>query len=165
MKNKLSIITISAILLSLLAVIFMRSESELEKNLKLLKDGNTKPLTGFALGDKFDSELAYETDEYFSGGQISKLKSGKYIDTYLIFDEAKQLKALGAETTGNFLGIALGETTFQNVKDILGSPDVYEEKSDMYDLPFALYNFEKNTLYMHMDNEDRVWQILYKTKE
>ena len=138
-------------------------ESELEKNLKLLKAGDTKPLVGFAIGDPIDYGLVDETDEYYGGGKIHKLKADEYKDIFLFFGAypEKEFTGLGAEMTGNFFGLILGETNLQEVTDILGQPDVYEEESDMWNMPLAIYYFDKNTLFLNTDSEYKINRITY----
>lgn len=141
------------------------TEPELEKNLYLLKAGELKPLVGFSIGDTIDYGLVDTTDDYFNGGRISKLKTGEYSNVFLFFNEAdNKLEGLGAENTVSFFGIRLGEDEPKKVYDILGEPDVYEEESDMTNLPSAIYYFEKNAMYIDMNSDNKIISITYKSQ-
>lgn len=130
-----------------------------------LKEGNIYDLVGFHGGDAIDEEKVEKTGAYLNGGEIFVLKEEENKDLLLFFwGPNESFSGLGAHQKGNFFGINIGEDGLQKVKDVLGEPDIYQEKDDMNGTPLAIYYFEKASLYIEMNTENKITSIQYVMK-
>lgn len=141
------------------------SVNEQAQKLITLKDGDTDLLVGFNFGDPIDYDEVKSNGDYLNGGEIFILKNRENDDLFLFFEgESKGFSGLGAYEKGDFFGIILGQDTLQKAKDVLGEPDIFEEKSDVDGNPIAIYQFENAVLFIRMNIENKVTQITYKAE-
>jgi len=131
--------------------------------IQALIEGNTNLLVGFDFGDPADYERVIRTYNYRSGGEIYLLKDGSNDNLFLFFAlENEGFSGLAADGEGDFFGIILGQDDKGRLYDLFGTPDIYEESSDMTDLPLAIFAFENATLYVGMNQEHTITYVFYR---
>ncbi|MDE7266074.1 MAG: hypothetical protein K2N89_01250 [Lachnospiraceae bacterium] len=127
-------------------------EDELTKNMRYLKNGDTKPLVGLSFGDKIDYDK-YHVTGWVDGMMYYRFRDGSYEDKNFLFaGKGGGFSGLYA-FSGDFFGIALWEDSLEKLTDILGEADMTEEKRNGKKVVWARWQFETASLAVKIKDE------------
>ncbi len=124
------------------------------------------PIFDEVAGGIDENDTQFVSEPYWDGGQVHHYKDPAKSNLDILVGhraggEEHLLYVIAEE--GEFFGVTLGKDTIDAVMEALGEPVVYEEKSDMYMAPMAIYEFREPTgrLWIHAREDRTVWNMQY----
>ena len=134
------------------------------KALLQLKDGNTKPLVGYAFGDPFDYDL-FEISGY-SGDTMYRLKGAEGRSISFFFSgKENSFSGLAAFLETDFFGVTSFVDSIDKIKRVLGEPDEYYEAAKADDADLSVYSFEKAVMEVWVYPTGIIQYIKYQATE
>lgn len=123
------------------------------KSLICLKNGDTESLVGLSFGDEFDYDR-YVISGWSSDETYYRLKDAEYGSVSFVFNgKGKGFSGLKKTWEGDFCGITLGEDTLETLTDVLGEPDMLEEKKIYGERElWATWHFETASLSARIED-------------
>ncbi|WP_310603181.1 hypothetical protein [Anaerosporobacter sp.] len=142
------------------------NETEEIPSLIYLRDGNTEALVGFKLGDAFDYNIFEIAGWSGDGDFFYHLKEwGNHSVHFYFSGKGNRFSGLTASCGDDFFGIKTSEDDFEEIVDILGEPDEYEENVNWDGDGNATYYFEKATLSVRVHSDGIISYIDYRAND
>ena len=135
------------------------------EELQRLINGESDIFSEFHGGLKANESKVRSTDGYYNGGEVFKYSDGLRQNLNLFFETynlgERYFSGVSA-TEGDFFGIRIGEDNMKDVAAVLGSAYLFEEASDMTDLPFYVYYRPGGRLTINCNAEYTIVDISLK---